>query len=145
MVARASAYQQRVADAVRRLAEAQAKAAREEEARRTQAALEAKRADHVFNHAGKADEARARAEAAEAEAERPAKEITRTVTPSGLTAGAREEWTFEIDVYDEIPLAALRPYFKRDAVEAAIRLAVKQGVRELQGVTIKKGLKATFR
>lgn len=137
-----------VAAAARAKAEAEARAAREEADRREAAARKAEddnRLKHAQGHTAKADEARQVAEQAEAVAAAPAKELARTVTSSGIAAGARTEWVFEIADYDAIDLNKLRPLFKRDAVEAAIRQAVKNGAREIPGVRIFENVTATFR
>ena len=144
----ASDYQRKVAAEARAKAEADAKRAREEEQRRLEAQRKAEeegRNRHAEQHAGAAEKAAIAAEQAEAVAAAAPKDLVRTTTASGLVAGGRNDWVSEIFDYDAIPLDKLRPYFKRDAIEAAIRLAVKQGVREIGGVRIFEEVKATFR
>jgi hypothetical protein len=137
-----------VAAAARAKADADAKAAREEAARREAAARKAEednRKKNAETHAAKADVALQAAEAAEAVAAAPVKELVQTMTASGLSAGAKDNWTFEIVDFSAIDLNKLRPLFKRDAVEAAIRQAVRNGEREIAGVRVYKEVKATFR
>jgi hypothetical protein len=74
-----------------------------------------------------------------------AADTVRQHTASGITASARTEWAFEIVAFDAVPLDALKPYFKRDAIDAAIRLAVRQGIRDLPGVRIFEDVKSSFR
>lgn len=137
-----------VAAAARAKAAAEAKAAREEEARRLEAAMRAdeeNRNKHAQKHTAKADEARQAAEDAEAVAEAPAKDVVRTMTTSGIAAGARTDWDFEVVDFDAIDLNRLRPLFKREHVEQAIRQAVKNGAREITGVRVFENVTATFR
>ncbi len=58
---------------------------------------------------------------------------------------AKAPWDFEITDYEKIPLDNLRPYFKRDDIEKALRFAVKQGARQIPGVRVFQNTKATFR
>jgi hypothetical protein len=141
-------HARKVAAAARAKAEAEAKAAREEADRREAAARKAEEDNRKKNaeaHSAKADVALQAAEAAEAVAAAPAKELVRTTTASGIAAGARTEWDFEILDVDAIDLNKLRALLKRDAVEAALRQFVRNGNRELAGVRIFENVKATFR
>ena len=141
-------YQREVAAKARAEAEARAKAAREEEARRIAEARKAEEAGRKANaakHEGKAELARAQAEQAEATAQEKAADLTRVRTESGVIASAKEAWTFTITNYDEIPLDVLKPFLKREAVEAALRAAIKLNLRECKGVRIFKDVKASFR
>ena len=74
-----------------------------------------------------------------------AADLSRQRTASGALATAKTEWVFEITDYDAIPLDKLRSYIKRDAIEAAIRMAIKMGNRELPGVRIFEDVKALIR
>lgn len=144
----ATDYQRKVAAEARRKAEEEARRAREEEAARIEAARKAEaenRGKHAENHAAKADAAADRAHAAEAVANASAADLTRQRTESGILATAKTEWAFEIVDINELDLNALRLLIKRDAIEAAIRQAIKNGVRQLPGVRIFEEVKATFR
>jgi hypothetical protein len=131
MTDRASIYQRKVADAAREKAAAEAKRLRDEEAA-------AKTADM-------AKEASQAAKAAEQTAAAPVADLTRTVTQSGILAGAKSSWVFEVTDWTAIPLEKLRPYLKHEAIEAAIRAAVKIGERDLAGVRIFEQATATFK
>ncbi len=144
----ASDYQRAVAAEARAKAEAEARRLRDEEARRIELALQAEadnRQAHADRHTAKAAEAIEKAEAAETIANASATDLTRTRTASGVLATAQTVWSFEIIDFEKIPLDKLRSYIKRDAIEAAIRLAVKMGNRDLPGVRIFEDVKAHFR
>jgi hypothetical protein len=144
----ATDYQRKVAAEARRKAEEEARKAREEEAVRLAAVQKAEaenRARHAENHAAKAEAAAERAHAAEEVAKASAADLTRQRTDSGILATAKTEWSFEITDYAAIDLNALRMCFKREDIEKAIRLVVKNGVRELKGVRIFEDVKAAFR
>lgn len=144
----ADEYQRAVAVEARRKAEEEARKARqEEEARLAQAmaAREANRDKHAEQHTAKAEAAGFAAERAEAVANTSAADLTRQRLDSGVLATSKEAWTFEITDFDAVPLDKLRPYFTRAHVEQAVRLAVKQGRRELAGVRIYEDIKASFR
>ncbi len=136
--------------AAKERAEAQARAdklRKEEEARQELArkAEEAGRAKTAVNHEAKAEIAALQAAEAEAIANAPAAELVRTQTDSGMTMSAKTPWDFEITDYDKIPLDNLRPYFKRDDVEKALRFAVRQGARQIPGVRVFAVTKATWK
>ena len=61
----------------------------------------------------------------------------------GMNVGA--PWTFEITDFNAIPLDVLRPYFKREEIEKAIRQYIRQGHRDLNGVSIYQDVKARFK
>lgn len=148
MTDRASIYQRKVAEEKRVRAEAEAKRLRDEAAARDKAAetaLDEGLTARAGINADQAKYARQHAEAAEATAAAPVAELTRTVTQSGILAGAKSAWTFEITNVSEIPLEKLRLYIKPEAIEAAIKAAVKMGVRDLAGVRIFEQATATFR
>lgn len=142
------AYQDAKVAAERAKADAIAKKAREEQQSRLELARKADEAGRMArsaNHVGKAEAASAQAFQAEnVLAARPA-EIARQRFDSGTVASAKGEWTFEITDYSKIPLDELRPYFKREDVEKALRLAVRQGVRDMESVRIFEQVKAQFR
>lgn len=129
----------RLAEEERRKA-AELRAAEEERRRRAEeAAREATKAKHnaVADVLGEeADRQSAIAAAAEKKAEVKPAELARTRSDQGTLSTLRSHWTFEVEDWDGIDLNVLRPYLKRDAVEAAIRSAVKIGLRDLSGVRI---------
>ena len=72
-------------------------------------------------------------------------EISRTRGDYGAVVSLRSTWDFEITDRAAIDLEALRPYFTTDAIAAAIRQAIKAGVRDLRGVSIFEAKKAVTR
>jgi hypothetical protein len=139
MLARATAYNRAKAEKERREREEIARKQREEaEAKRREAeqAAAAGRVDDAMADVEDACQAEAAAAEATAAAATPAADLTRVRSDTGTSITTRTEWTHEIQDFDAIPLDRLRPYLKRDAVEAAIRAFVKIGNRELAGVRI---------
>lgn len=63
----------------------------------------------------------------------------------GTTASARKTWAFEIEDQSKIPVAILRRYLTQDAIEKAVRAAVRQGERDIKGVRIFETVKAQVR
>lgn len=148
MTDRASIYQRKVAQQKRDEAEAQAKRLREEAEARDKAADAALDQGLTANagiHADQAKHARQHAAEAQATAVAPVAELARTTTQSGLTAGAKSSWVFEVTDWNAIPIEELRPYLDQAAIEKAIKAAVKIGKRELAGVRIFQQETATFR
>ncbi len=142
------AYAEEKAAKARAAAQALAEKARKEEEARLELARkaeEAGRAKTSVNHQAKAEISALQAAEAEAVANAPAADLVRTETESGLTVSAKAPWDFEITDYEKIPLDNLRPYFKRDDIEKALRFAVKQGARQIPGVRVFQNTKATFR
>jgi glycine/D-amino acid oxidase-like deaminating enzyme len=135
----------------RKREEEEAALRRAEDARRRKAE-EAKREETKARHAAVADAlaaqaeqaAAARVEAEDAVAEKPA-EMARTRAESGTLSTLKQVWQFEVIDWDEVDLDLLRPYIKRDAIEAAIRAAVKMGLRSIDGVNIFEGTGLTVR
>ena len=121
----------------------------EEEARERAVALDAERKGRERSAAlahEKADQAGRDAELAESLAQ-PAPLAAKTVkveVAEGLSISTRGEWTFEITRLGAVDLAELRPYLKPEAIEAALRLAVRAGVRQLRGVHIFQAEKVRF-
>lgn len=145
MLLRATLYNRAKADKERRARdEAARKAREEEEAKRREAeqAAAAGRTDDAMADLEDAQRAAAQAAEAQAAVAAPAADLTRVRTDSGTTISTRTEWTFEIVDFSKIELNALRPYIKRDAIEAALRQYVKMGNRELAGVRIYQDEKA---
>ena len=61
------------------------------------------------------------------------------------TASSRKVWVFKIDNYPALDVAALAIYFTEDALDKAIRSAIKDGIREIKGVKIYQEDKITIR
>lgn len=146
---RADAYQREKAAEERRKQAEAARKAREEEDRQREIAERAAAAGRNAAAAKAQAAADARAEEAakaEAEAKARAADMTR-VRGGGTTVSARTVWTFQITDYEAIPLDRLRPYLKREAVEAAIGSLVKvqKNASPLAGVRIFEETKANFR
>jgi hypothetical protein len=49
-------------------------------------------------------------------------------------------WIYQIINYEEIPFHRLRPYFRASAVDDAIKMAIRLGMRELAGLRIYEDL-----
>ena len=110
-------------------------------------AEEAGKGKTATKHEGRAEEAFYQAEAAARAASQSAADVNRQRLNSGVLATATEKWTFEILDFQKIPLDAIRPYLKRDAIEAAIRqhINIHKDSAPLEGVRIFKDVKASFR
>lgn len=140
---------QAIADDYARAKAAEERAKREEEAAKARAeeerkrieAEEAKRTSTKERKAVEAETLAMKADRLEAAATASASDIL----SDSIGISARAPWTFEITDFGAIPLADLKPYFKRDEIEKAIRQYVKQGHRELKGVRIYQDVKARFR
>ena len=150
LVGRADDYQRRKAAEARRRAEEEARLAREEAERQRRIADEAAekaKVSQMVKAENKADDAEERARRAEAQAVAPVADLTRARSSSGTTISAKTEFTFRIVDWDRIDLSALRPYLKRDAVEAAIRSFMKVQGRsvELAGVEFFEDVKSSIR
>lgn len=127
------------ADAERRAREEEARIAREaqekafREAQEAEAANKPQIANAALDQAAKLDQ---RATEAITEAQAKPADLARTRTDTGVLSTLRTDWVHEITDYDVIPLDKLRPYFKRDEVDKAIRGFVRAGNRELAGTRI---------
>jgi hypothetical protein len=79
--------------------------------------------------------------------ETKAADLSRTRGDYGSVTSLRETWEFEITDIKAIPLASLRPFLARDAIEKAIRGYVKayQDGKPLKGVRVFKDAKAVTR
>lgn len=135
------------AAAERRAREEEARRLREEEEQKRRDAEAAKRASTQERKIDEAERLAERAAEAEAAARASAADLTRMRTGSGTLATAATEWTFEITDYEAIPLDRLRPYFKREEVEKAIRSLVRthKGASALPGVRVFEDVRARFR
>lgn len=130
----------------RRLAEAERIRQEEAAAREmAEAAEEAGKVPMAETMAHMADAAGYEARQLEQEATGSAADLVRTVTSSGVLTSAKTPWVHEITDIGEVDLNALRPYLKQDAIDAAIRLAIRQGVRSIRGVRIFQDVKAVIR
>ena len=144
-------HARRVADEARRRAAEEARKFRDEQERQAEIArraAEANRAAVASKAEARIDYLEDRAAIEEAAAAGAAKDLVGTTTfDSGVKSTARDEWTFEIVDYDSIPFDKLRPYLKRDAVDAALRAFVKfhKNANPLAGVRIFAGVKARIR
>lgn len=126
-------------DAERRAHEETARIAREAQERALKEAEEAAAANkpHLANAAlDQAVHADQRATEALQDAKASPADLSRTRTDTGVLSTLKTVWTHEITDYDAIPLDKLRPYFKRDEVDKAIRGYVRAGNRELPGTRI---------
>jgi hypothetical protein len=63
----------------------------------------------------------------------------------GSIATLQHRWTFEVQDYTKINYILLGAYLDREAIDKAIRAAIKAGVREIAGVKIFKEEKAVVR
>ena len=132
----------------RREAEELARLAREESDRKAReaAVLEAQGAtiaaaaamDTAIAGAGEADKL------ADAALAKPA-DFARTRGDYGSVATLRQRWVCEITDRAALDLEALRPYLATDAIEKAINMAIKAGVRELRGARIFQQADAAIR
>lgn len=93
---------------------------------RLDAAMEAEAGNYaaVADHVSTADQAAARAQ--EATAPVKAAEVTRVVSDAGTKVTTRTEVKARVTSWQTIDLNSLRSFIKQDAVEAALRLHVKQ-------------------
>lgn len=143
----ATKYQREKAAAARRAAEDEARKLREAEEKKRQEAEAAKRQVTADKKIDQAEELADRAEEAEAKAQASNAELTKVRTDSGVTAGTKTIWSFQITDYDAIPLEKLRPFLKREHVESAIRslVNIQKGSTSLEGVRVFEDIKSTFR
>lgn len=146
LMGRVTAFRRKQAEAERSAREQAEREAREAAAAAQKAAEEAMKAGRTDDAMADLADATHANDLADEIAQTPSiAEPSRIQTASGLTAGTRTEWAFEITDYDAIPLDKLRALIKRDAIEAAIRQAVRNGTRDLTGVRIFEDVKATRR
>lgn len=124
----------------REAAEALARAADAEQAK----ARDAMAAVQLAAQARDQQEAAAKVlQAAEQQAAEPVK--VASVGAYGARTSLRKVWSFRNLSMDKIDLDALRPYLGRTAVETALRLAIRQGMRECKGVEIFEDVATTNR
>lgn len=126
--ARMTGYMRAKADAERRR--------RDEEARRLAEEAAAQNNESAFEQASEEVEL--------IEASKPA-EMVRSHSDLGTVSTLRTSWEFEVTERGKIDLEALRPYLGSDAIDKAIRAAVRAGVREIAGVHIYQDQKASIR
>ena len=141
-------YQRAKAAEQRRALEEAARKAREEEERQrvlAEKAASANRASAALKHDDRAEEAAERARRTETAAAASAADLTRVRSTSGTVASARQNWTFDIEDLEKVPLDKLRPYLPRADIEKAIRSFIRVGGRELAGIRIYNDTKASFR
>lgn len=125
---------------------------RAEQRQREEAAEAAKRRDHKATHeaaasdkAREADRAGATAAFAETTAAAKPAALARTRSTAGALSTLQTVWLHTVTDWDAIPLDKLRPYIKRELIDAAIKKLIASGVRELPGVTIYEDTKAQTR
>jgi hypothetical protein len=130
---RMAAYLRRKAEAARREAEAEAQ-------RLAAAAHEAMReAETTPEQTADAIAALAEAQQAEALATASTPELTRTRSLHGALAGLKDNWTFTLEDVSKVPRHLLQ------VNEAAVKLAIRQGAREIPGLRIWNDAKAFVR
>lgn len=144
----ADAYVREKAAEERRRREREAQEARERaEAERAKAEA-ARSAEAAGKAAGRAEKYDAKADAAEAAASASAADLTRAKV-GGVTTSATEKWTFRFTDYTAAisPLGPLGPYFKREAVEAALisMVRIHKDAAKWPGVEFYPEVKAAFR
>lgn len=142
-----TAYQREKIAAERRARAAKAEKLREAEEKKRAEAEAAKRETTAERKHDEADEIALRAAQAESKANAANKDLGRMQTATGVKVGAKTEWQFEITDYEAIPLDRLRPYFRREEVEKAIRSLVKiqKGSTTLAGVRVFEDISTNFR
>lgn len=130
----------------RREREEAARKIREQEEAERKKAEDAKRPDTAARAESRADAFANQADQLEAKTVSTA-DAVRTRIAGGGVATASEVLDFEIEDYDAIDLNKLRPYLKRDAVETAIRSAmrVQKKALAIPGVRVFERVKAQFR
>lgn len=72
-------------------------------------------------------------------------ELSRTRGDFGALASLRTEWVGEVDEVTPGTLTALAAFIGRDAIEKALRLAIRNGIREVPGCRIFERTAATVR
>lgn len=147
-----TAYLQEKAAAERRRREEDARIAREEAdriaAEAAAAAAQVQTEADLGNAIAAEDSATtAQAEAAKAQKEADAKaaDMSRTRGDYGAVSSLRTTWEFSDLNRDTLDLEALRQHIPIDALEKAVRAAIKAGVRELAGVRIYESTNAVVR
>jgi hypothetical protein len=127
------------------LAEAKRQREASEQALRDAEALDAagqtKEADAALDQA---QQNSVSARAAEKEAAAKPADLARTRT-GDATATLAREWVGEIEDFERVSVSQLRAYFTRDDIEKAVRAAVRNGLRALDGVKIYERTKASVR
>lgn len=144
---RLTAYLTAKAERERRAREDEARRLREEAERQATAAAQveaaAPAAAAIVMEQAIATEAQA-AEAARAAQAKPA-ELSRTRGDVGSVASLRVRWVGEVTDRATLDLEALRPYLPIAALQTALNWAIKAGVREIRGATIKRESNAAVR
>ncbi|CAN7330019.1 hypothetical protein LJR231_001811 [Phyllobacterium sp. LjRoot231] len=143
----ATKYQREKVAEERRKAEDEAAKLRADAEKKRQEAEAAKRGSTAARKNDEADHLLDQADEAEAAAFQSAASIAKLRTESGVTAGAKTNWDFSIVDYDKIDLNKLRPFFRREDVEKAIRsmVRIQKGSALIEGVKVFENVKATFR
>ena len=147
---RCSEYQRAKAAEARRLAEDEARRARDKaegERRKAEEAVAAGRLSFAARAEDRAQAADERAERAERDATARAADLTRSRSAAGTLATARQTWKGEIVDLASVDLEKLRPFIKREAIDAALNAFVRinKGTVEVAGCRIFEDIRAAFR
>lgn len=148
--AKLSVYLRDKADRERRQREDEARIAREAAAQADRDAMALAAAAKVTTaQADAALDTAVRAQTASLQADRAADakpaDLARTRGDYGSLATLRREWTFKDMDRAALDLEALRAHIPTDALEKAVRSAIKAGARDLRGVTIYENQVANVR
>lgn len=143
IVARAEDYMKAKAAEERRRREEEARRVEEERRlaeERARTAAETMQTDQDLDVAVEAETVAAQLvaeeEARRKDAEAKVTDLARTRGDYGGVATLATRWTFKDLNRHAIDLEALRQYLPQDAIEKAVRAAIRAGVRDLRGVTI---------
>lgn len=153
------AIQDRLTTYLRKKEEAERRRREEEERKAREAAAEAEAraraaAEQMRSAADMATAISAEEEAvqkaadalkAEQDANAKAAELSRTRGDFGALASLKTEWVGEVDNVTGMTFVTLAPYIAKDAIEKALRLAIRNGVREVAGCRIFERKTATVR
>jgi len=140
---RSTLYKRAKADRERKIREEAERQAREAAEAAARAAAEAERAAQdaatlsaAIDAEAVAKQAAADAEAARKSAEAKASELSRNRGDYGSVSSLQTFWDFADLDRNAIDLEALRPHLPLDAIEMAVRAAIKSGARQMRGVRI---------
>lgn len=139
---RMSAYARKRAEEERQRREVEAKAAAEAAEGAIRKAAEDEGNREAATGAAEAIHA---AQEAEEAVTAPTADLTRSRGSLGSVASGRTFWNHEIVDPDKIDLNALRPYLNAEVVDQAVGRAVRNGVRQLEGVRIFEDVKVQVR
>lgn len=72
-------------------------------------------------------------------------DVSRSRGDLGATASLRPVWVASNVDYAELDLAVLRPFISMDALDKALRAAIRHGLRQIKGATIAQESRTTIR